>query len=143
MAAISARKARVTIGGTNLLATKWTVEIKSDEIDVTNFESGGFADYMTTYVDAMVTVDAFYDPANNPHGDPPNILTGNILEDVELWTKTTIVAENFSFPLLLVLSCTVDAAVRDAVRISFTGRNKGPFVYPGSITFSGVDEDDL
>lgn len=141
MPACSTKNSRVTAGLANtvLQAYKWTVEVRADEIDVTNFESGGFTDYLTSYVDAMGTVDAFWDKDDNqPFDDPPQLLPGQ-QTNLTLYMHTDLL-NYFRFPIAIILSSTVDAAVRDVVRYNFTFRNKGPFYYPGEISFTGITE---
>lgn len=140
MPAISTKKCKVQIDGVTLLANKWTVEIHADEIDVTTFESGGFAEYLASYVDAMVTVDAFWDPDDNPFANAPDITVANELSEVKLFLRRAEANDCFVFPTLVVLSCVTDAVVRDAIRFNFTGRNKGVFYYPGNVVFSGITE---
>ena len=154
MAAISTKNGLVDIGGNSMLSPKWTVEISADEIDVTTFESGGFTDYITSYVDANVSIDCFYDLGENPF-DPnaaPSILVGKVVY-CKLWLVRTggrnglpignanaaPVNCNFHFPSLLITRLNSVVAVRDAVRYDFNGRNKGYFLYPGAVTYSGIE----
>jgi len=142
MAACSTKNARVEVGTpfSTLEATKWTVEARADEIDVTNFESGGYTDYLTSYIDANGTVDAFWDKSTNvPFADPPLVLPGNQLA-VRLHLHKNTVDAYYDFPVAIILSSSVDAAVRDVIRYNFTFRNKGYFVYPGATLFNGIDE---
>jgi hypothetical protein len=145
MAVSSTKNARVSVipygGGasSDLIATKWTVEVRADEIDITNFESGGFTDYLTSYVDAMGTVDGFWDKANNaPFAGPPSILVGD-QPALTLYMHT----ENlnyYRFPVVIILSSTTDVSVRDVVRYNFSFRNKGIFYYPEEQAYTGIDE---
>jgi len=137
MAIISSKNARVRIDGTNFAATKWSVDVKADEIDITNFETGGFKDYLTSYVEAMISIDLFYDTTSGPFDT--NLLSVGSQPVILLYTQRDTAQEFFSFPASIVLSANVSAEVRDAVRVSVTARNKGAFLYPGNaVAFTGI-----
>lgn len=144
MPTISTRKARVQINGTTMLATRWTCEVKADEIDVTTFESGGFAEFIPSYVEANYSVDAFWDPAVNVFlGNPPLVAAGSIATNLTLYMKRDAVDGNpvqaFIFPFAYIMTCSVETATRDALRYNFSGRNYGAFSYPGGVVFSGIN----
>jgi len=137
MAIISSKNARVRIDSTNFAATKWSVDVKADEIDITNFETGGFKDYLTSYVEAMISIDLFYDTTNGPFDT--NLLSVGSQPAILLFTQRDTAQEFFSFPASIILSANVSAEVRDAVRVSVTARNKGAFLYPGNaVAFTGI-----
>lgn len=131
MAAFSARLSRVDVDGVKILANRWTANVKTDELDVTTFESDRYGDFIPGIVEADVSVEGFFDSANNPHEDPPNIRAGAVIT-LTLYTDD-VASDHFDFPFFLVTSCSVEAEVRGALRISFTGRNKGIFRMPGAV----------
>lgn len=148
MPAISTRNARVEVfiwdAGVTvvLLATRWSVEARSDEIDVTNFETGGFAEFLPGYVEANISVDGFYEKEGTPFAyniGTPMINAGNYVGLTLYASRDAGGVDYFDFPKAFILSATGEAAVRDAARVSFTARNFGPFEYPGAVTFSGIE----
>lgn len=149
MPIISTRNAAVVITslGDNLpiviSATQWTVEVRADEIDITNFETGGFAQFLPSYVEAHISVDGFYNTSTNPFGPnspEPLIMAGNKVKLQLYYLNPTTNNDLFTFPEAFIMSATGGSAVRDAGRVSFTARNYGAFSYPTGITFSGIDE---
>lgn len=135
---ISCKNSRVQLNGANTYyATKWTVDIKADEIDVTNFESGGFTEYITAYVDSNISVDSIWNAAVNDFTAAGQINTGRVITNLKLFLSTAAGAPCFTFPSAIIISVTPDASVRDAMRYSFTARNQGSFSYPGGLVFNG------
>lgn len=136
---------RVTVGAGNvkLFATRWAVLVRSAEIDITNFEDNGFANYVTIYQEAEIDIEAMYprtgalDGAGGaavwPHANPPNIKGGTELTNVLLYTDRTgtwqgaLVAWNF--PSIVVIELRSEQTVRDAVKYSFRARAQGEFTY--------------
>lgn len=146
MPAVSTRNARVLVKElTNgiqsvILGTRWTVDVNADEIDVTNFESGGFVEYLASYLQAMISVDGFYEPVGFPIATNGFAFCapGNFVE-LTLYATRANAQDFFHFPRAVVLTAHTEAAVRDAVRVSFTARNDGKFDYPSGLTFAGVE----
>lgn len=149
MPAFSTRNARVEVGTASvptqrIRATRWSVEIRSDEIDVTNFETGGFAEFLPGYVEATFSVDGFWERGGFPFQQGGILVAAGNLVEVTLYAhRSTDNDDWFYFPQAFILSCAGESAVRDAARVSFTGRNFGEFQYPLGLVFSGVDPDGL
>lgn len=144
MGAISTRNGRVMIGATSsttaVLAARWSVEFTSDEVDVTNFEGGGFAEWIPSHVDAKVSFDGFYDLSADPFNSAsPGLVAGTIIA-CRLYMRRTGNL-NFYFPKLSLFNVNVEAGVRDAVRYSVMGKNLGQFLYTNNFSFSGMDYD--
>jgi hypothetical protein len=128
MAAFSAKNARVKINGTFYKAMKWAVKVKVDEVDISNFETGGYADYTSGLLEAEISVEGFYDSGNPPY---PNLTPGSILSNVLLYVDFVNIPGSFwSFPSVLVFDTDNDAEARGTVKFSFRGKNKGTFSFP-------------
>jgi hypothetical protein len=150
MPAVSTRNARVQVALASnpadlqtILGTRWTVDVHSDEIDVTNFESGGFTQHIPSYVEASISVDGFYEPIAFPFveggvGGSALVAAGEFLY-IKLFATRANANDYFLFPKALVLTAHAEASVRDAVRVSFTAKNYGTFTYPGSLVFNGIE----
>jgi hypothetical protein len=150
MPPISTRNARVTVTNqvtsqsANILATRWVVEVKADEIDTTTFESGGYAEFLPSYVQADISVDGFYESGGSPFAYDAGVdlcCAGSYVA-LDLYSHRTGAAgtDGFFFPAAYILTASGATAVRDAARVSFTAKNVGSFTYPGGVTFAGVDE---
>lgn len=143
---VTSRNSHVSVDGTLLLATKWTVEIRADEIDITNFESGGFTEQETGYIDATITFDAFWEcNLNIFEEDPPQIIPGT-KHNVKCYIRGTparavavpaaavIPDEHFTFTCAKCITCNVTSAVRDVARYDAVFRNNGEFTLPGEVS---------
>ncbi len=137
MAGFSAKNARVQINGTTLTANKWMVTAKTDELDISNFETvvgnNVYADYTFGLAECEVQVEAIWDAANNPHTAPPSITAGSTISNLRLYLDKINLAVFWSFPVFQIFTCTTDAEVRGIVKYTFTGKNKGAFTYPGGV----------
>lgn len=133
-AGFSAKNARVYINGTYLSATKWMVSTKTDELDITNFETTAadnvYADYTFGVKEAEVSVEAVWDASHNPHNSPPNIKSGSVLTNVRLYLDATNLSSYWSFPSFQVFTVSTDAEIRGIVKYTFSGKNKGVFTEP-------------
>lgn len=89
MPAFSTRCSAVTVGTFFHKATMWSIEIVADEIDVTNFETGGFVDYIGSYVQANWNFDAFVSDDDNVTfaGDEnaASLNPGKEITDLRMW----------------------------------------------------------
>lgn len=139
MAGFSAKNARVQINGTNFTANKWMVNIKTDELDITNFETTAanniYADYTSGVMEAEVSVELIYDVLVDPFSGAPSITPGTILTNLILFMDRINFAGvngRFLFPSFQVFNCSVDAETRGIVKYSFVGKNKGIFKVPGA-----------
>lgn len=146
MAAFSARNARISYEGTNLLGLKWSINVKVDEIDVSNFEGRGYVDYIGGLWEADVSFDAIVDNSRAGPGNFTQIWPGKLTLPVIFYfdagtarhvTTAALVASatvpatrGFLFGSLLITSVSVEAEVRSFVRMSVTAKNAGLFSMP-------------
>lgn len=143
MPAFSGKQARVSVNGINLPANKWTVNLKTDELDVTTFENGGFANFTYGVHEADVSFEAFWTTLVNPTSNPPKIQIGADVPCIIYLDSGLVSTANtsftFNFPHLLITSLSVDTSVRDVVKYSVSGKARGNF----SATASGTSIDNL
>ena len=140
MAAFSARNARVIYEGLALLALKWTVNVKADELDVSNMESQGYADFIGGLWEADISIDAIVDSANAAFYIWPGKSTSTVTFYFDSGTARKITnnnqydasttAKTIAFNSLFISSVNVDAEVRGFVRMSISAKNKGYFQMP-------------
>lgn len=120
---------------------------------MTNFETGGFVEYIGSYVQANWNFDIFKDSGESEfNAGATGINAGKELTDLRMWyTGRKVFRGNlgqaagnedcFYFPRAVILGVTPSSAVRDAHRISVRGRNQGVFYYPEGVEYSGIDCD--
>ena len=131
MPAFSAKQARVQINGTNVLANKWSCKIKVDELDITNFETSGYADYIGGVIEAEVDCDIQWNSSAHPTSNPPNLVAGATITNLKLYLDlANLHGAFFLFPSFLILDCSAEAEARGILRFTFRGKNKGTFSYP-------------
>jgi hypothetical protein len=126
---LSAKNALVRFGAYVLAARKWNVSPKVDALDATNFESGGFADFIAGVIECEFTVDAQWDSGSDPFGNPPNINVGVIGANVKLYTAG-LASPYWNFPSVLVVSTPFTADVRGTLDVTFTCKAQGTFNSP-------------
>ncbi len=149
----AAWNSRITIFGQSFAAYRWSVNMKSEDIDATNFEGGGFEEWVSyvggagvgnglnvnagalpadrTVVGCDVSAEAFWDAAKNPISSIGvlGILPGTRVSAVTFYVNFAISVYWF-FPRVKISTVTVDAEVKGGVKFSFTGKSDGPFTVP-------------
>jgi hypothetical protein len=129
----SGKNARVTVGGTALKHAEWEAENKADDLDTTNFESGGVEQGTTGIEVVDVSAKGDWDAGGNFQDSPPGIYPRDDLSTVKFYTNVT---DNvfWAFPLLRVLSARNGAQVRGKVSFEWSGKSQSSFTRPsGSV----------
>ena len=135
--AISGFRGRVTVGGTTLLASKWSVTYKTELQDCSSFEevTGGangaitpISRYVASLSDLECSIDAFYDldtgivPALKPGSKVACVLHTN--KGIEANFAAGGAAKKFSFEMI-VENLTTDTEVRGVIKYTLSGRVSG------------------
>lgn len=137
--AFSAKNARILYStNTWLLATKWTINVKVDELDYSNFESQGYTVYTGGLWDADISFDAFVDGGGTDPFSTGAVLTpGNVVGPFKFYLANTTAAASvgnnvvvpptslpnfWSFPSLFIATVNMDTEVRGFVRYSVTAK---------------------
>lgn len=131
MPAFSARCAYVFVNNSiNLLANRWTVNVRVDEIDATSFVDCGFVRFIPGPAMAEINVDGYYDSlANRPvHEAASNLKAGT--EVVLKLYQNTFASPFWDFPVALITSVQGEAEVKGIKKYNFSARNQGVFTYP-------------
>ncbi len=130
MAIFSGKNARVTVGVTDLCMVKWTINGKVDELDVTCFESGGYAEYQGGFQEADINFEGFWEL--DDHANPPNIMP-NTFNALTIFMDRINAGAGVSFFTsdFFISTVTVDAEARGMVKITVSGKASGQFNYPG------------
>jgi hypothetical protein len=140
MAVFSAKCGAISANGQVFPGSSWRVQVGADELDVTNFTTQGYADYITNYVNAQFTLEIYWDPAIVA-GPFAFFKTGEHITELRLafsgGGSPTVAPSNpafyFRFPSALTTNVSFEAMLKDIVKYTITGRNKGVFYYPGSV----------
>jgi hypothetical protein len=128
---LSAKNAQVRIGSYVFTAKSWRVNPTSDALDITNYEGGGFADFISGIIQAEFTIEADWDSAADPFANPPNIVVGAVLTNTALYTNLASPASaHWSFPSALVTETPFTAVIRETLFTTVTCKSKGIFQYP-------------
>lgn len=132
MPAVSGHQSRITINGQFVYrAYRWSVDWKCDDYDTTTFENMDMGTYTPGIYDYTITFDGFWDTTISPFADefalrPGRDLRTNTTVSVRIqYAKGNQTVAQFMFPTVLIVDARAEAAVRDAHRLSFTGKATG------------------
>lgn len=108
--------------------TNWEVDDAINYADVTNFESGGFAENVACIRQAKVRLSGWLDVGANPF-DTPNINPGQRITNLHLFFQNTTGPEYLisSFDIETV---KVSANAKEEIKLEITGKSNGSFVDP-------------
>ena len=129
----SGKGGRVQWNGTNLVLKKWSVTEYGDDLDTTNFESGGVEEGKTGVTRVEFSFEGDWDAARNPFDSPPAIYPRDDGGPCKLYENVT---DNvyWNFPVVRVLSATNSAEARGLVAFSASCKNNGTYTRPtGSV----------
>ncbi len=127
----------IQINATTLCASKWSVNTKVDEIDVTNFCDPGYAAWIGGPGDADITIEGVLGSLATE--DPFAVLNFRALGDLKIGSLATVgifpdnglnAAAAWLFPTALICSWNMEGAPRDAVRWTLTAKANGPWTEP-------------
>lgn len=123
MAAFSGKFARITVDGLNLIATRWSINFKADELDTSQFRTAGSGDWRGGVQDADISFDAFWDSLVDPHATPPNLRPGTTHQIILNPSIGDVPGSAYIFETAFCFTVMVDAEVRGLVKYSVTARN--------------------
>ncbi len=138
----SAKNAMIRVGvpgqtaSTVFTGADWDVEpASSGLIDSSNFEGAGFEDWIGSMEGASFNVsNALYDAMANLYDNPPNIRPNRVISlRLYLWLTSGPYWESL---YALIDKVPMKAAVKDGMRVSFSGKFKASFSYPTGTTWS-------
>lgn len=135
----SAKQAKITSNtGKTVTANKWTVNYKGDKIDVSNFEGGGFYQFISGLKQLDVTIELPWDgqAAGATGGNPfdaggPLLVPGTTVSALKLYLNKGVAADPFwDVTSFVVESANNVADVKGAMVLTITGSATGSFVAP-------------
>lgn len=125
---ISAKNAMVRVNGSTVAVKRWMVTAKTDALDITNSEGGGYDDSIAGIVAADITLEFDYDSASPQLSNPPNLAAGQIISNLILYVNGTS-SYKWTFSYALVVESPLDAPVRETLKGSCTLKSKGSFTF--------------
>jgi hypothetical protein len=125
--------ARVQVNGLPLQYGTANVDMKTDDLDTTNFESEGYDQGTIGIVGCDIDFGGLFDAHRNPYDDPPGVYPRDDLGNVEI-IENLFDNLGWIFPFMRVLSSKNGMLVRDRVTHECSGKSNGPFATPtGSV----------
>ena len=135
------KNSRVTVESTNLTKSKWDLTLRGDDIDTTNFESGGVGQGTIGIADVEWNFGGLWNAAEDDLVDPPGLFPRDNLGAIFFYTN---LLDNifWELPINRVLSSRNGAEVRQGVTFETSGKlNGAPFTLPGGGIWSETNND--
>lgn len=118
MAFFSGKTGSLTVGGTAQPLTDWSIDIKSENIDTTNFGDAGYQTNLAGIGGAEITASGPYDgTAGSTVGTSGNFV---------LATSTDVGAPSYTVAAR-ISSIKIDVNVKGVAQISYTASSNGTF----------------
>lgn len=131
----SGKFARAVLDGHTLASVKWTALFSAEEVDDSSFEDAPYKRVRPGMRQCELTVEGFWEAGL--HVAPPDLKAGNYVEVRIYPDAANLQNQYFYFPLVLILTLSIDAEVRGMVKYTMTGKSDGRFSYFGNnILFS-------
>lgn len=137
------KNSRVIVEDAILNKSKWHTDIHGDDIDDTNFESGGVDQGLIGITGVSWDIGGLWDAGANNFEDPPGLYPRDNLGAINLYEN---LSDNvfWDLPINRVLSSKNGAEVRQAVTFESSGKlNGGPFFLPGGTEWSNINNDEF
>ena len=124
---------RWQVNAINLRMGKWDCDWKGDDLDTTNFESGGFEQGIIGINVAPWNGSGLWDASIPPYLDPPGIFPRSALLNVFFYTSVT---DNVGWflPIARVFSAKTGAEVRGLVTFESSGKSNSTFTPPVGVS---------
>lgn len=126
-------KVRSGAGGATVTAKKWTVDDDADELEVSNFEGGGFADVITGLQRATITVEVDLDgqaASTNPW-DVTGVqwISGRDINNLVLYLND-VGGPSWVFPQVRCIKGNNPSDVKQQGMVTFTFKSRGFYTRP-------------
>lgn len=123
------KNARIKVQGTPLNYGDYDCDDKADDLDETNFESGGLEQGTIGIEVVEYTAGGFFDAGAMPYDDPPGLFPRDNLPNMLVYPSVTD-GTFWNFPLARVFTAKNSANVRAMVLFTWGGKSQGPFSRP-------------
>lgn len=118
MAFLSGKNGAISVAGVSKPLTSWSIDVKTENIDVTNFSSSGWQELLS----GILSVDI---SAEGPYNGSSGVTQGTAATFI-LATGTTGAFSGPSFEVNAVItSVKVNTSVKDVAKISYTASSTG------------------
>ena len=149
MAAKPGKRGRVTIGTVqqtvrHIFAKEFTVDNSGEDLDTTNFESGGFDEGVLGIELLAFAFKGDWRPERNYLMNPPGLFPRDDLANVKLFPSTDDLANFWDIPCARVLKAHQTCPVKGVVSFDVDLKSNGKFVRPGEkAEKTGCNEKDI
>lgn len=128
--AYSARNASFSFNGTLYQAVRWQVTVDGEPLEVTNFESGGFAEYIIGIRSLSFSIE-LNDSTAATIADAIQLGLYSSAGAIRLYhNKTGNANVYWNIPTPFIKSVGVNADPKNPLAYSITGNGSGTFSYP-------------
>lgn len=127
----SGKGGTVTIGGTELPITEWSVDPSVEIQRFHNSKTGDFAVKEGTFKDCPFTITLDFDLDENPFQTPITVQAGEEISTVKLILPPDAATGKFwLFPVAVVVGTPQSLAVEGKITTTINCENSGTFSYP-------------
>ncbi len=118
MAFLSGKNGSISVGGAAQPLTNWSIDVKTETADVTNFTSSGWQELLSTIASVDISAEGPYDGSSG-------VTQGTACTFI-LATGTTGAFTGPSFEVAaIVTSVKVSTEVKDVAKIAYTASSTG------------------
>lgn len=143
----SGKAGRITIDGTALALSSWSVSENGQDLDTTNFENWtnaygstgttpdgvdqgrSFTTGLIGTETAKFDISGYWDAANPPFEDPPSLYVSDDGGPLLLYINRTD-ATCYTFPVIRITQSKIDVSPDKIVTFSISGESQGPYTRP-------------
>ncbi len=131
---ISSKNSRVRINGVTVACKQWTVNVEADELETTNFESGGFHENITGIRKLSFSIELDYNASINLHeAGGGTVLAGSIINSILLYVNApaaVAAGPRWDISYAFIKSVSPRADVKSTYGVTIQGNATGSFGYP-------------
>lgn len=121
------KSGRTQVTGATMANQSWTTALNADELDTSNFESGGKKSWLIGLQWLEWTIGTLWNAQQNPLGDPPGLYVRDNGTNMKLYENQT---DNlfWSMPNWMCSSSKMDCTVSGLVMFNASGKAQEDFV---------------
>jgi hypothetical protein len=123
---VAGKNSRISVNGTNLTMADWTGTFKGDMLDVTNFESLGYHEWILGCQAFDWSVSGTWNANQNPQGNPPKLYPTDSGTNMILYTNQNAAA-NYTLPQYCCSQGQAHPTATGLVAFSAQGTSQGTF----------------
>ena len=121
--------AKAYVEGSLLCVTRWSVNDRVDELDVSNMCSKVMK-VIAGVQEADISIEGHWDDTEDPFGVAKNFTPGQTV-DIELYPDIEEFATaKWDFPTARIVACSMEADARGTVRYAINAKSDGAYTRP-------------